>query len=112
MAMALPWVAEEAWLYSKYDLDFQLAYIASSGIVIAAMSSGSGAVGCCWRVNDRSALFWAAIPSFVCIGSVKNVLNHSKTRDSVVALEGCESTEKAVYFIQEPSIVAWHRIAI
>jgi hypothetical protein len=35
-----------------------------------------------------------------------------KTRDSVVALEGCESTEKAVYFIQEPSIVAWHRIAI
>jgi hypothetical protein len=31
-----------------------------------------------------------------------------KTRDSVVALEGCESTEKAVYFIQEPSIVAWH----
>jgi hypothetical protein len=77
MAMALPWVAEEAWLYSKYDLDFQLAYIASSGIVIAAMSSGSGAVGCCWRVNDRSALFWAAIPSFVCIGSVKNVLNHS-----------------------------------
>jgi hypothetical protein len=30
----------------------------------------------------------------------------------VVALEGCESTEKAVYFIQEPSIVAWHRIAI
>jgi hypothetical protein len=41
MAMALPWVAEEAWLYSKYDLDFQLAYIASSGIVIAAMSSGT-----------------------------------------------------------------------
>jgi hypothetical protein len=25
----------------------------------------------------------------------------------VVALEGCESTEKAVYFIQEPSIAAW-----
>ena len=44
MAMALPWVAEEARLYSKYDLDFQLVYIASSGIVTAAMSSGSGAV--------------------------------------------------------------------
>jgi len=30
MAMALPWVAEETRLYSKYDLDFQLVYIASS----------------------------------------------------------------------------------
>ena len=28
VAMALPWFAEEARLYSKYDLDFQLVYIA------------------------------------------------------------------------------------
>jgi ABC-type amino acid transport substrate-binding protein len=32
IAMALPWFAEEARLHPKYDLDFQLAYIASSGI--------------------------------------------------------------------------------
>ena len=44
IAMALPWFADEARLYSKYDLDFQLVYIASSGIVTAAMSSGSGSV--------------------------------------------------------------------
>jgi len=44
VAMALPWFAEEARLYSKYDLDFQLVYIASSGIVTAAMSGGNGSV--------------------------------------------------------------------
>src|SRR5215813_13456080 len=44
LAMALPWVAEEARLSSKYDLDFQLVYIASSGLVTAAMSSGNGYV--------------------------------------------------------------------
>ena len=30
VAMALPWFAEEARLYAKHDLDFQLVYIASS----------------------------------------------------------------------------------
>src|SRR4030095_16215522 len=44
IAMALPWFAEEARLYPKYDLDFQLVYIASSGIVTAAMSGGNGSV--------------------------------------------------------------------
>src|ERR1041385_4905695 len=44
-AIALPWFAEEARLYSKHDLDFQLVYSASSGIVTAAMSSGNGNIG-------------------------------------------------------------------
>ena len=44
VAMALPWFAEEARLYPKYDLEFQLVYIASSGIVTAAMSGGNGSV--------------------------------------------------------------------
>ena len=44
IAMAVPWFAEEARLYPKYDLDFQFVYIASSGIVTAAMSGGNGGV--------------------------------------------------------------------
>lgn len=35
--MALPWFAEEARLYSKYDFDFQLVYIASSGINLSLL---------------------------------------------------------------------------
>jgi hypothetical protein len=44
MAMALPWIADEARLYSKYGLDFQLVYIASSGMVTMAMTGGNGEV--------------------------------------------------------------------
>ena len=52
IAMALPWFAEEARLYPKYDLDFQLVYIASSGIVTAAMSGGNGSGDCRRRRTD------------------------------------------------------------
>jgi ABC-type nitrate/sulfonate/bicarbonate transport system substrate-binding protein len=76
VAMALPWFAEEARLYSKYDLDFQLVYIASSGIVTAAMSSGSGNVAIVGGEGPLRA-FIAGNTDFVFIGSVKNVLTHS-----------------------------------
>ena len=76
IAMALPWVAEEARLYSKYDLEFQLVYIASSGIVTAAMSSGSGAVAIVGGEGPIRA-FLGGNTDFVFIGSVKNVLTHS-----------------------------------
>jgi ABC-type nitrate/sulfonate/bicarbonate transport system substrate-binding protein len=76
VAMALPWFAEEARLYSKYDLDFQLVYIASSGIVTAAMSSGSGNVAIVGGEGPLRA-FISGNTDFVFIGSVKNVLTHS-----------------------------------
>ncbi len=76
IAMALPWFAEEARLYPKYDLDFQLVYIASSGIVTAAMSSGSGGVAIVGGEGPIRA-YLGGNTDFVFIGSVKNVLTHS-----------------------------------
>jgi len=76
VAMALPWFAEEARLYSKHDLDFQLVYIASSGIVTAAMSSGNGNVGIVGGEGPMRA-YLAGNTDFVFIGSIKNVLTHS-----------------------------------
>ena len=76
VAMALPWFAEEARLYSKYDLDFQLVYIASSGIVTAAMSGGSGNVAIVGGEGPIRA-YISGNTDFVFIGSVKNVLTHS-----------------------------------
>ena len=76
IAMALPWFAEEARLYPKYDLDFQLVYIASSGIVTAAMSGGSGSVAIVGGEGPIRA-FIGGNTDFVFIGSVKNVLTHS-----------------------------------
>jgi len=76
IAMALPWFADEARLYSKHGLEFQLVYIASSGIVTAAMSSGSGNVGIVGGEGPMRA-YLGGNTDFVFIGSVKNVLTHS-----------------------------------
>jgi NitT/TauT family transport system substrate-binding protein len=76
VAMALPWFAEEARLYPKYDLDFQLVYIASSGIVTAAMSGGNGSVAIVGGEGPIRA-YLSGNTDFVFIGSVKNVLTHS-----------------------------------
>lgn len=76
VAMALPWFAEEARLYPKYDLDFQLVYIASSGIVTAAMSGGNGSVAMVGGEGPIRA-YLSGNTDFVFIGSVKNVLTHS-----------------------------------
>jgi ABC-type nitrate/sulfonate/bicarbonate transport system substrate-binding protein len=76
IAMAVPWFAEEARLYPKYDLDFQLVYIASSGIVTAAMSGGNGSVAIVGGEGPIRA-YLSGNTDFVFIGSVKNVLTHS-----------------------------------
>ena len=76
IAMAVPWFAEEARLYPKYDLDFQLVYIASSGIVTAAMTGGNGSVAIVGGEGPIRA-YLSGNTDFVFIGSVKNVLTHS-----------------------------------
>ena len=40
MSQSMPWIAQEASLFPKYNLDFRLVYIASSGMVTAAMLGG------------------------------------------------------------------------
>src|SRR6266850_5576040 len=76
IAMAVPWFAEEARLYPKYDLEFQLVYIASSGIVTAAMTGGNGSVAIVGGEGPIRA-YLSGNTDFVFIGSVKNVLTHS-----------------------------------
>src|ERR1041384_8280757 len=76
VAMALPWFAEEARLYSKHDLDFQLVYIASSGIVTRAMRSCNGNIGIVGGEGPMRA-YLTGNTDFVFIGSIKNVLTHS-----------------------------------
>ena len=42
MSQSLPWMAHEAGLFKKHNLDFNLVFISSSGIVTAEWSSASG----------------------------------------------------------------------
>jgi ABC-type nitrate/sulfonate/bicarbonate transport system substrate-binding protein len=40
MSQSMPWIAQEAGLFQKYNLDFQLVFIASSGMATAALLGG------------------------------------------------------------------------
>ena len=42
MSQSMPWIAEEARLFRKYDLEFPLVYIGSSPLATAAMLGGDG----------------------------------------------------------------------
>ncbi|MBI4523692.1 MAG: ABC transporter substrate-binding protein [Deltaproteobacteria bacterium] len=75
MSQAMPWIAQEAGLFPKYNLDFQLVYIASSGIVAAAMVGGNGDVALTGLGMIRAYVQGAS--DFVFVGSIKNILTHS-----------------------------------
>ena len=53
MSQSMPWIAQEAGLFKKYDLDFRLVFIPSSPVATAATLNGdaeigvTGAVGTC-----------------------------------------------------------------
>src|SRR3972149_5782126 len=76
MSQSMPWIAQEAGLFKKHNLDFQLVYIASSGMVTAAMLGGDADVALIGAVGLVRA-FAQGSPDFVFIGSNKNILTHS-----------------------------------
>jgi NitT/TauT family transport system substrate-binding protein len=76
MSQAMPWIAEEAGLFRKYDLDFQLVYISSAPIVTAAILGGDAQVA----ISGGEAIIRAyaqGATDLVFIGSAKNTLTHS-----------------------------------
>lgn len=76
MSQAMPWIAQEAGLFRKYDLDFQLVYISSAPIVTAAILGGDAQVA----ISGGEAIIRAyaqGATDLVFIGSAKNTLTHS-----------------------------------
>ena len=76
MSQSMPWIAKEAGLFKKYNLDFELVHIASSPTVTAAMLGGNAEVALTGGEGIIRAYVTGAT-DFVFIGSVKNVLTHS-----------------------------------
>ncbi|HEX9445437.1 MAG TPA: ABC transporter substrate-binding protein [Candidatus Binatia bacterium] len=76
LSQAAPWIAEEAGIFKKHGLDFQLVFIASSPSVTAAMLGGDAEVGLTGGEGNIRAYVQGAT-DFVFIGAVKNVLTHS-----------------------------------
>ena len=76
LSQSMPWIAEEAGLFKKYNLDFQLVFIASSPAVTAAMLGGDAEIALTGGEGNIRAYVQGAT-DFVFIGVVKNVLTHS-----------------------------------
>ncbi len=72
----MPWIATEAGLFKKYNLDFDLVFIASSPSVTAAMLGGDAEISLGGGEGPMRAYVQGA-SDFVFVGGFKNVLTHS-----------------------------------
>ena len=76
MSQSMPWIAQEAGLFDKYNLDHQLVFIASSGMVTAAILSGDADMTLTGGVGNVRAYVQGAT-DLVFIAGVKNVMTQS-----------------------------------
>ena len=76
MSQSMPWIAQEAGLFKKYDLDFRLVFIPSSPIATAATLNGDAEFGVTGAVGNVRA-YVQGFTDLVFIGGIKNSLTHS-----------------------------------
>jgi ABC-type nitrate/sulfonate/bicarbonate transport system substrate-binding protein len=76
LSQSMPWVATEAGLFRKYNIDFDLVFIASSPSVTAAMLGGDAEISLGGGEGPIRAYVQGA-SDFVFVAGFKNVLTHS-----------------------------------
>ena len=76
MSQSMPWIAQAAGLFDKYNLDHQLVFIASSGMVTAAILGGDAEMTLTGGIGNVRAYIQGAT-DLVFIGGVKNVMTQS-----------------------------------
>jgi ABC-type nitrate/sulfonate/bicarbonate transport system substrate-binding protein len=76
MAQALPWIAEEAGLFKKYNFDHSLVFIASSSIVTAALLGSDPDMTMTGGVGNVIA-FVRGSTDIVYVGSAKNIMTQN-----------------------------------
>ncbi len=76
LSQSIPWIAREAGLFKKNDVDFQLVFAVSSPAVAAAMLGGDAEIALTGGEGNIRAYVQGAT-DFVFIGAVKNILTHS-----------------------------------
>ena len=76
MSQSMPWIAEEAGLFKKYNLDFHLVFVASSGIVTAALLGGDADMTLTGGIGNVVAYVWGST-DIVFVGGIKNVMTQS-----------------------------------
>ena len=76
MSQSLPWIAQEAGLFKKYNLDFSLVFIASSGIVTAALLGGDAEMTVTGGVGNVAAYIRGST-DVVFVGGIKNTMTQT-----------------------------------
>ncbi len=76
MSQSMPWIAQEAGIFKKYDLDFRLVFINSSPVATAATLSGDAEIAVTGAVGNVRAIV-QGFNDLVFIGGMKNFLTHS-----------------------------------
>ena len=76
ISQSLPWIARDAGIFRKYNLDFDLVLMRSASTAAAAMIGGETDVGLIGGIGILSAYVQGA-QDFVIVGAVKNILTHS-----------------------------------
>jgi NitT/TauT family transport system substrate-binding protein len=76
MSQSLPWMAQEAGLFKKYNLDFSLIFIASSAIVTAALLGGDAEMTVTGGVGNVAA-YTRGSTDVVFIGGIKNTMTQT-----------------------------------
>jgi len=76
LSQSMPWIAQEAGLFKKHDLDFRLVFIASSPVVTSAMLGGDGEIAVTGAIGNVRA-YVQGNADLVFIGAVKNILTHN-----------------------------------
>jgi ABC-type nitrate/sulfonate/bicarbonate transport system substrate-binding protein len=72
----MPWIAQEAGLFKKYDLDFRLVFISSSPVATAATLNGDVEIQVTGAIGNVRA-YVQGFNDLVFIGGIKNILTHS-----------------------------------
>lgn len=76
MSQSLPWMAEEAGLFKKHNIDFNLVFISSSSIVTAALLGGDAEMTLTGGIGNVIA-YVRGSSDVVFVGGVKNVMTQS-----------------------------------
>jgi ABC-type nitrate/sulfonate/bicarbonate transport system substrate-binding protein len=76
ISQSLPWIAREAGIFRKNNLDFDLVLMRSAATATAALVAGEAEAGLVGGIGIVSAYVQGA-QDFIVVGAVKNILTHS-----------------------------------
>jgi ABC-type nitrate/sulfonate/bicarbonate transport system substrate-binding protein len=76
MSQSMPWMAQEAGLFKKYNIDFNLVFISSSSIVTAALLGGDAEMTITGGIGNVAA-YVRGSTDVVFIGGVKNTMTQT-----------------------------------